>query len=432
MNKARFSRRAILKQLGGSAALLPLLHAERARAATATGFPKRFVAVTHGNGIIANSFYPTGDSLMAAPLGATLSSLEPFKAKMIIPQGLDYKNILDDGFDYDGHFTYCATLTGTRQKKSESRQATGPSIDQMISDNIAKTVTLKAPLLTLGVLSVGDGCSTSWRAAGQQNAAELIPSRLFARIFTGAAMPPAQMDQLKARQQSVLDFVSKELTAFGKRLGTDDRMKIDAHTQSVRDLEKRLNSNVVAPTGANCGGPMIGATDDAKGLAKAMFDITAVALRCDVTRVVTITMYDDGGGDGHTFPFLGVNRDYHQVAHGGSGSAADKIKIDNWIYSNVANLAQQLDSSPEAGGSALDHSVIATFSDMNDGADHFNGKIPITLTGSCGGYFKTGKAFQYKGVAHNKLLTSICNAMGLMVTGVGAAAYAGNLPELST
>jgi hypothetical protein len=35
-------------------------------------------------------------------------------------------------------------------------------------------------------------------------------------------------------------------------------------------------------------------------------------------------------------------------------------------------------------------------------------------------------------VAHNKLLTSLCNAMDLPVTGVGAAAYAGNLPELST
>jgi len=431
MNSARFSRRAILKQLGASAAVLPLLHAERAQAATATGFPKRAVFVAHGNGVIQSSFNPVGDDLMAEKLGATLTTMEAFKAKMIFPIGLDYKNILDDGFDYDGHFTYCATLTGTRQKKSESRVATAPSIDQMISDNIAKTVTLRAPLLTLGIKSVGDGCSISWRAAGQQNAAELDPNRLFTKIFTGAAMPPAQMDNLRQRQQSVLDFVSKELTAFGKRLGSEDRAKIDAHTQSVRDLEMRLNGMATATGGANCTGPMVGATGDAKGLAKAMFDITAVALKCDITRVVTITLYDDGGGDGNSFPFLGVNRDYHQVAHGGSGSAADKIKIDNWIYSNVANLAQQLDSTPEAGGTALDHSVIATFSDMNDGADHFNGKIPITLTGSCGGYFKTGKAFRYKSVAHNKLLTSICNAMDLPVTGVGAAAYAGNLPELS-
>ena len=220
----------------------------------------------------------------------------------------------------------------------------------------------------------------------------------------------------------MLDYVGKELNAFGKRLGTEDRMKIEAHTQSVRELETRLaNGAMVGRSAANCPGPMVGAGKDTEAIAKAMFDMIAVALRCDVTRVVTITMYDDGGGDGNSFPCLGVNRDYHAVAHGGGGSAANKIKIDSWIYSNVASLAKQLDATMEGRGTALDNSVIATFSNMDDGASHFNGKIPITLTGSCGGYFKTGKVFRYSGVAHNKLLTSICNAMDLPVTGIGAA-----------
>jgi hypothetical protein len=429
MKNERFSRRALLKQLGVSAALVPLIHAERARAATATGFPKRFVAVTHGNGIIANAFYPPSSELV---LGSSLSTMEPFKAKMNMPIGLDYKHILDDGYKYDGHFTYCATLTGTREKKSESRKAMGPSIDQMIADDIAKKVALKAPLLTLGIKSVGDGCSTSWRAAGQQNAAELDPTRLFSRIFSGSGgtMPPAQVDTLRLRQKSLLDFVGQELTAFGKRLGPEDRLKIDAHLGSVRELEKRLSGPVAGPTGANCGGPMLPAGRDTPSLAKAMFDITAVALRCDIARVVTITMFDDGGGDGNSFPWLGVNRDYHAVAHGGSGSANDKIKIDSWIYSNVANLAKQLNDTVEGSGTALDNSLIATFSDMDDGTSHFNGKIPITLTGSCGGYFKTGRVVKYSGVAHNKLLTTICNAMDLPVTVVGAPQYAGTLPEL--
>jgi hypothetical protein len=415
--------------MGASAALVPLLHAERAQAATPSGFPKRLVCVSHGNGVIASSFYPAGSELV---LGTTLATMEPFKAKMLMPVGLDYKHILDDGYKYDGHFTYCATLTGTREKKSESRKATGPSIDQMIADDLAKRgVALKAPLLTLGIKSVGDGCSTSWRAAGVQNAAELDPTRLFSRLFSSPNMAPAQVDTLRLRRMSVLDFLTKELTAFGRRLGPEDRMKLDAHAQSVRDLEMQLrNSATTGGTVANCAAPTIGTGKDVPALAKAMFDMTAIALKCDITRVVTITMYDDGGGDGNSFPWLGVNSDYHAVAHGGSGSAANKIKIDNWIYSNVANLAKQLDETLEAGGTALDHSVIATFSDMNDGADHFNGKIPITLTGSCGGYFKTGRVVKYTNEAHNKLLATLCNAMDLPVTGIGAPAYVGTLPEL--
>jgi hypothetical protein len=428
MNKDRFSRRALLKGMGVSPAVLPLLHAERAQAALANGFPKRFVAVTHGNGIYGPSFYPSGNDLV---LGPTLAQMEPFKAKMIMPIGLDYKNIIDDGFKYDGHFAYCSTLTGTREKRSESRKALAPSIDQIIADEIGKKVTLKAPLLTLGIKSVGDGCSTSWRAAGVQNAAELDPGRLYTRLFSGTSMPPAQVDTLRKRQQSVLDFLNKELSAFGKRLGPEDRMKIDAHAQSIRDLEKQLQNGATAGAGAaSCMAPTIAGTGDAGALAKAMFAITAIALRCDITRVVTITMYDDGGGDGNSFPFLNVNRDYHQVAHAGAGAGADKTKIDSWIYSNVCELAKQLDATMEDGGTALDHSVIATFSDMDDGANHFNGKIPITLTGSCGGFFKTGQVVRYQGEAHNKLLTTICNAMDVPVTGIGDVKYAGNLPQL--
>jgi hypothetical protein len=54
MNHERFSRRALLSGLGVSGAMLPLLNAERALAATPTGFPKRLVTVTWTNGIIEN------------------------------------------------------------------------------------------------------------------------------------------------------------------------------------------------------------------------------------------------------------------------------------------------------------------------------------------------------------------------------------------
>jgi hypothetical protein len=37
---------------------------------------------------------------------------------------------------------------------------------------------------------------------------------------------------------------------------------------------------------------------------------------------------------------------------------------------------------------------------------------------------------RYSKQPHNKLLTTICNGMGLMVPGVGAAQYAGTFPEM--
>jgi hypothetical protein len=437
MNKDRFSRRALLKSMGISGMMLPLLHAERALGAAAGG-PKRFFAMVYGNGARPN-FYPTGNDF-SAPLGKSIAPLEPFKAKMIMPIGLDYKNLLDDGYQYDGHFTYCATLTGTREKKSESRKATGPSIDQMISDEIAKTVKLRTPMLTLGIRSVGDGCSVSWRSAGVQNPAQQQSASLFTSLFSGVSgggtgggtvMPPAQVDTLLKRRQSVLDFVGKELEAFGKRLGAEDRMKIEQHAISIRDIEMRLQGSTTggggAPVGANCSMPMNHGSD-AQANGANMFDIVAMAFKCDITRVATITISDDGGGDGTSFPWAGSSGDFHGVAH--ASNDAQMSSISNWFFGLYAGLAKQLDETQEPGGTALDNSVLVSFSNMDEGANHYNGKIPITMVGGLGGYLKTGQVLRYSKQPHNKLLTTICNGMGLMVPGVGAAQYAGTFPEM--
>jgi hypothetical protein len=432
INKDRYSRRAFLKALGASPAFLPLLNAERALGAGPTGLPKRFFALAFGNGVRPN-FYPAGNDF-SAPLGKSIAPLEPFKAKMIMPIGLDYKHILDDGYKYDGHFTYCATLTGTREKKSESRRATAASIDQMISDDIGKRVQLKSPMLTLGIRSTGDGCSISWRSAGVQNPATQQAMPVFTRLFSGdvptAPMGGAPMiDLTLRRRKSVLDFVSKELTAFQGRLGTEDRVKIEQHTVSLRDLEKRLVTPV-APGGggANCSKPTIAGTS-AEQNGRAMFDIVAMSFRCDLNRVATIAISDDGGGDGTSFPWVGSSGDFHAVAH--ASNDAQMTNICNWFMTNLASLARQLDETQEAGGTALDNSVLVTFSNMDEGNSHFNGKIPIVMLGSCGGYFKTNQIIRAPKEAHNKLLTSICHAMDLPVAGIGAPQYAGVLPGLA-
>ena len=60
----RFSRRALLKSLGASAAMVPLLHAEKAIAAQADGFPKRLVTVAWTNGIVPTDFYPASGTTL--------------------------------------------------------------------------------------------------------------------------------------------------------------------------------------------------------------------------------------------------------------------------------------------------------------------------------------------------------------------------------
>jgi hypothetical protein len=415
-NKDRFSRRAFLRGMGLGAGMLPLIHAERALGATtASGFPKRLVTVTWPNGVIKSSFYPAADQLT---FGETIKSLEPFAKKVLLPIGLGL-NVAT----YAGHFAWGTLWTG----QSKGRTGMGPSIDQTISDAIAKNVQLPVPLMNTGVRCIGDGLPSSWRSSGVKNVPEIDPVRLFGRVFSGQTMPSPQLDLIRGQRKSVLDFVGRELANFGKRLGTEDRAKVAAHQESLRDIEKRLTAT--AAPGAGCAQPMVAATKDTQAMMKVMYDLMAAALKCDVTRVATIDIYDDGGGDGNSFAWLGINRDYHAVAHGGG---PEKTKIDAWLYSNVANLVKQLDDTPEGNGTALDNSLVVVGNGQEDGGSHKVDPIAFTLIGSAGGYFKTGRVVRYPKNPHNKLLATICNAFDVPVAGYGAPALTGTLPELST
>ena len=412
----RFSRRALLSRMGLSAAMLPLVHAERALGQTTPGgFPKRLVLVTWPNGVVKRTFYPEGPELT---FGETIKAMEPWKSKILLPMGLGI-NVAT----YAGHFSWGALWTG----KAKGRTGQGPSIDQTISETIAKSVTLPLPLINCGVRSIGDGKPSSWRSSGVSNKPEIDPQRLFNRMFSAPSMPSPQLDLLRQQRKSVLDFVRRELGAFGERLGTEDRSKVEAHQQSLRDIEKRLSAPAAAEA---CTKPAIpGGKLDTPAMMKTMYDLMATALKCDVTRVATIDLYDDGGGDGNSFGVVGVNRDYHSVAHGGG---ADKVKIDAWLYSNVANLVKQLDDTVEGSGTMLDNSLVVVGNGQEDGGSHRVSPIPFMLIGSAGGYFKTGRAVQCSNKAHNALLASICNAMDHPVTGYGAEDKPGTLPELST
>ena len=138
-------------------------------------------------------------------------------------------------------------------------------------------------------------------------------------------------------------------------------------------------------------------------------------------------VYDVHGKFGVPHGFIGVQGDYHPLAHQGGRGYPQKVKIDRWIYEQIAILVKGLAETPEPGGTALDNTVIMTGNGMCEGADHGVQGIPFLLIGSCGGYFKTGRVVKLgawagkpapyftsqSGIPHNKLLATLGNAMGL-------------------
>lgn len=441
--RRRFSRRALLKGMGGSAAFVPLIDAEAALGAAANGTVKRLVTITWTNGMPSTSFWPASDT---DPTGSdVLKPLAPYASKVLVAAALDCKLMLDTGHSYDGHFTYPSLWTGTyKNTGGQSATAAGPSLDQVYSDFVAKSVNLPKPILAISMVG---GKGTSYRNDASANSAETDPTRLFTQTFSGVgggtapAAAPGSSPTL--RRQSVLDFVKDDLTTFTSRLGMTDRSKVGAHLESVRQLELQLTATPsVAASGASCKATSPTGTSAYEGKLKAFLDLTAIALRCDLTRSVSMVWGADGGSGPSSWPALGIG-DYHGLAHQGAAGYTNKTKIDSYYYTQVAYLAQQLDATMESGATALDNSVIGVTNDMTEGSGHYVGGLPFVLIGSAGGYFKMGRVVKLgnwvgktgtywkgaTGVAHNTMLATIGNALGIDGTSFGTG-YPGTLSAL--
>src|SRR5262249_46661705 len=93
------------------------------------------------------------------------------------------------------------------------------------------------------------------------------------------------------------------------RVSGEDKKRVDAHLEAVRDLEKSLAK------AAMCKKPPLAANPaDDDELRTLYYDLIVAAMTCDVTRVATISFRHSGGG-GPQLPFVGIYEDIHELSH---------------------------------------------------------------------------------------------------------------------
>lgn len=447
----RFSRRDFLARVGASAATLPLLAADPARAAGAT--PRRFIALYWPNGVIPKRFWPSASAvetpLSAMTLPDTLAPLEKWKNKINILGGLKVQNQPGSGTGYDawGHACLYALLTGAKNTATAGpvannwyQHASAPSLDVVVAQALATRFGVgQRNGLTLAVQPRNDGnYKMSWLGRDQENTVQKDPYAVFDQLFKGPAADPAApgTDKLRATRKSVLDYVARDIQKFRVRLGAEDRMAIDQHAQAIRDLESALvpsaqlascskdpRNTLGTPAGTVDGSPVIlrdGRVDSADNsnfpvVMKAQIDLIVLAFKCDIARTATLMVTDKTGdgllatwlgapAGGGKDPVLGSSRyAHHAVSHHGSDNPGTpdedlKVKYDQYYYSKVAYLLGQLDAIREPGGngeSMLDNTVVLCTSSQSTGGDHYCHGVPWIMAGSGGGKLKTGRYFKW-------------------------------------
>ncbi|MBL8923799.1 MAG: DUF1552 domain-containing protein [Myxococcaceae bacterium] len=450
----KLSRRVLLKGAGGAALSLPLLESlgcapatepaeqlAKAESRQALTFPKRVIFFYTPNG---NLFLPPTMDFT----GSHLAPLAPYASKLVVLKGLDL--LANDVGPGEPHQQGMALLTGRRLNSgnqvggdgSLAGWAQSASLDQVLGNAIGASTRFKT--LNLGVQSTQYGGTEvrtvlSYLGNDQPVANETSPWSLYNRVFSQLGADPFGVARLRQRRHSAIDFVKDRFTRLSPKLSRLDRQKLDQHLASVRDLESRLD-NPAGAIGGSCAKPTLPAqfnlNDPANfgTIGRLQMDLTAMALACDLTRVVTLQwsastnnrpypflQYDDGSGPK---PILG---DEHVLGHQPDTDvhAWGKLAvIRRWYMEQLAYLLGKLAAVPEGNGSLLDNTVVVWCSEIARGNTHSHRDAPFLLCGSAGGSWQTNRYLSYPGdVPHNNLWVSLLNAFGVAGTTFGDPMY---------
>jgi hypothetical protein len=449
------SRRTALKGLG-TALALPLLDvmlpgtafsrfARSVQAAeTARKIPNRAAFLYVPNGMHMPDWTPTkvGADFDLPPI---LQNLSPLKDDFMVISGLAQDGGRAHGDGGGDHARAMASfLTGTHPKKTHGADIkAGVSADQVAAQKVGNSTRFASLELGCDAGAQSGNCDTgyscaysanaSWRTESQPVAKEVNPRLVFERLFTDG--PPGETPEAKARrhryQQSILDFVLEDATSLKKRLGANDQRKLDEYLTTVRELEARI-ARSEKQSGQGLAGFVkpTGVPEDYAEHIRLMYDLLALAIQADLTRVATFVHANEGSN--RSYAFIDVADGHHDLSHhaGDKEKQAKISKINQFHASHLARFLQKLKETPDGDGNLLDHSMIAYGSAIGDGNRHNHDDLPILLAGRGCGTLKPGRHIRYeKETPLNNLWLSMLDRLGAHTDRLGDGK--GTLPELN-
>jgi hypothetical protein len=249
---------------------------------------------------------------------------------------------------------------------------------------------------------------------------EQDPLKAFDKVFSFAKPGAAPVDVRVARRKLALDATMKDLDDYAKSAPRDDREKLQSHIEGVRKLEADLQGSA----SLDCRIPPRPGARSGPSKLELMFDVTAQALACDVTRVVTIQVARPHAG--FSYAFAGAGGDHHDNSHDQVGSVGDANfkRAGNWFAGQMGYLMTKLAAIPEEGGkTALDNTAIVWVSDVASSLRHDNVNCGFIIGGGLGGAVRGGRVLNVNGKTNNDMWVGLMRGMGLGDTSFGSPNY---------
>lgn len=392
------NRRHFLKGVGAAIAL-PLLDCMNpmrfasASAAETAAKPKRsvFIYIPNGVNVLTWQITQAGKDYQ---LSEPLSPLEKHRQNITPISGLYHPNGIGQAHE-------CGKIWLTAAKVSQEGGAFRNTIsaDQMIAE-------VTSPHTRFGSLelSISRGTTTlGWSRDGVPLPAEDNPKNVFNRLF-GVEKDGIDVQRRRLnRHHSVLDVVLDDAKTFRKGLGGEDRGKLDEYLHAVREVEirtERLDSWLNVPK------PKVDAATtahltrnvsktDAGDYYRTMYDLIVLALRTDMTRVVTYM----SGSESHglAIPEIGIPQTRHELSHhnGDPEQMARLSRSDKFITEQFTYFLDQLQAVRDGDEQLLDRTMVLFGSGMAYGHSHGNANLPTILAGGKSLGLKHGRHIDY-------------------------------------
>lgn len=409
-----FSRRTLLKgvSLGaGAVALSPFINS--ISAAEKQQVPKRFVFVVKSSGLQGDYLNPEGlshrgETLVDAPLkgrrlSASMKSLEPFKDKLTIIQGLSGK------MTNSGHSSFYGALGGYKAS------AHAPPLFATIDGHLSET--FPSVFNHLG-FKMGEGSqgttfpAISAKAKGKQLPFQQNPQSAFENIF-GSILEGGDLKKKYTRTGNVLDAMSEDIKKLQKNLPSQEREKLGHYLDGFEALSDRRIKLVSMQKVLKQNAPEL---DDKYTSSvkthhlEAHFDMASAALISGLTNVVTVHADDLSC----VYSGIGVGNNVHAIGHGAGyatlSSQDCRDAIRTFHIELIASMAAKLNKIPEGDGTMLDNTMIVYTSDNAANHHSFGLDWPMIVLGTAGGALKSqGRYLSYPLYGTKNHNHTICN-----------------------
>jgi hypothetical protein len=394
-------RRHFLRGVGASVAL-PLLNCMtplRAADAAAPARPRRSVFVYIPNGVNVLTWQITSAG-REYQLSEPLKPLEKHRENMTPFSGLHHPGGI-------GQAHVCADtwLTAAKISMEGAGYHNTISCDQVIAEVTSPKTRFGSLELSIsaGVGQPQNSTTLAWSRDGVPLPAEDNPKTVFNRLFGEEPGGVEARRRRLDRRHSVLDAVLQSAKSLKQTLGSEDRGKLDEYLGAVREVEirtERLDAWLTIPK------PEVEPAlsqrlqrdvprTQAGEYYRTMYDLIVLALRTDMTRVVS---YMSGSeGNGLPLPEIGISQSRHELSHhsGDPEIMARLSRSDAFITKQFCYFLDQLQSTQDGDQSLLDRTMVLFGSGMSYGHSHGNANLPTILAGGKALGLKHGQHIDY-------------------------------------